>query len=273
MQTFKKSVRIFLPFMMLWLISPLVKAQLEVNSGMSAESLVQDVLLGRGVVASNITYSGNTISLGQFNALTTNLNVQNGVILCTGSVQIAVGPNQQSDDGLTLPGSNTDADLAALIPGYDIYDATILEFDFIASSNQVQFRYAFASEEYMEWVNTAYNDVFGFFVSGPNPAGGQYVKQNIARIPGTNEVVSIDNVNLGKNQAYYVDNEALPMEETTIEYDGFTTPLVATLSVVPGQIYHIKIAIGDAGDSAYDSGVFLEGNLHVTELSGCIVGC
>jgi len=260
MQKLKHTVRLLLSVMILLAAIQSVTAQLEVNSGMTPESLVQDVLLGRGVVASNITYSGNSISLGQFNALTTNLNIQNGVILCTGSVQIAVGPNQQPDDGLTLPQSNTDADLAALIPGYDIYDATVIEFDFIASSNQVQFRYAFASEEYMEWVNTAYNDVFGFFVSGPNPAGGQYLKQNIARIPGTNEVVSIDNVNLGKNAAYYVDNEGLPQAQTTIEYDGFTTPLVATLSVIPGQVYHIKIAIGDAGDSAYDSGVFLEGN-------------
>lgn len=260
MQTFKNSVSIFLAATILWLISPSASAQLEVNSGMGAESLVQDVLLGRGVVASNITFSGNAISLGQFNALSTNLNVQNGVVLCTGSVQIAVGPNQQPDDGLSLPVSNTDPDLAALIPGYDIYDATVLEFDFIASSDQVQFRYAFGSEEYMEWVNTAYNDVFGFFVSGPNPAGGQYVKQNIARVPGTNEVVSIDNVNRDKNEAYFVHNEGLPWQETTIEYDGFTTPFTASLSVIPGQVYHIKIAIGDAGDNAYDSGVFLEGN-------------
>jgi hypothetical protein len=258
MQRLQKLVRSLKIGITLLVLSQSAIAQLEVNNGMSPEGLVQDVLLGRGIVASNITYTGNSISIGQFNGLSTNLNIGNGVLLTTGSVQIAVGPNAQEDDGLTLPVSHNDADLAALIPGYSIYDATVLEFDFIATSNQVQFRYAFGSEEYMEWVNSSYNDVFGFFVSGPNPAGGQYIKQNIARIPGTNEVVSIDNVNLGKNSLYYVDNES--PRGLSIEYDGFTKPLTAAISVVPGQVYHMKIAIGDAGDSAFDSGVFLEGN-------------
>jgi len=53
---------------------------------------------------------------------------------------------------------------------------------------------------------------------------------------------------------FYVDNT----NGATIEYDGFTTVLTALAVVTPCQTYHLKIVITDAGDPAYDSGVFLE---------------
>ncbi len=56
----------------------------------------------------------------------------------------------------------------------------------------------------------------------------------------------------------YIDN--LAIGGTTICYDGFTRSLEAMLVVVPCETYHIKLAVGDAGDYAYDSGVFLEAN-------------
>jgi hypothetical protein len=43
-----------------------------------------------------------------------------------------------------------------------------------------------------------------------------------------------------------------------VVYDGFTVVLEAKRQVECGQTYHIKLAIGDALDQAYDSGVFLE---------------
>ena len=101
-----------------------------------------------------------------------------------------------------------------------------------------------------------------FFVSGPNPSGGSYVNKNIALIPGTSTPVAINNINNGRNNAgpctncrYYIVNN-----QNTIQYDGFTTVLTAVLRVTPCQTYHIKIAIGDAGDAAVDSGVLLEEN-------------
>ena len=105
----------------------------------------------------------------------------------------------------------------------------------------------------LDW---GYNDVFGFFVSGPNPAGGNYTNYNVARIPGTAVPVTIDNVNSGSYSSYYVNNGT----GLTVVYDGFTTVLTAWCLVTPCNQYHIKIAIGDAGDGAYDSGVFLEEN-------------
>ena len=99
---------------------------------------------------------------------------------------------------------------------------------------------------------------FGFFISGPNPSGGNYNNYNIARIPNTTLPVTINNVNSGSYSTYYVNNELLG--GTTIVYDGFTKVLTAWAKVVPCVQYHIKLAVGDAGDQSYDSGVFLEAN-------------
>jgi hypothetical protein len=236
----------------------MLKAQMSVNENITPEQLVQDVLLGRGVAVSNIVYQGGSRSVGQFNTTTTDLGMSNGVIISSGLAVAAVGPNTVPNAGeaIDLLNSKTDPDLSPLVPGYLLYDVVFIEFDFIATSNTVEFKYVFGSEEYMEWVNSPYNDVFGFFVTGQNPLGGNYTGLNIARVPTTNEIVSIDNINLNKNAEFYVENEN-PAGITT-QYDGFTKPLTATISVIPGQVYHIKIAVADAGDAALDSGVLLE---------------
>ena len=46
-------------------------------------------------------------------------------------------------------------------------------------------------------------------------------------------------------------------DSTEIQYDGFTVPMTAVANVTPGETYHVKIAIADAGDMIYDLGVFL----------------
>ncbi len=188
-------------------------------------------------------------------ATATNLGLTEGVILSTGSVLDAPGPNIS---GSTTSTNNTGSDpqLAALIPGYTVNDAAVLEFDFVPLSDTVKFRYVFGSEEYPEWVNSSFNDVFGFFISGPNPSGGNYANYNIAIIPGTTLPVTIDNVNATSYPQYYINNQ----NGFSIEYDGFTVVLTAWAKVYPCIPYHIKIAIGDAGDSAYDSAVFLAKN-------------
>ena len=247
------------------------KAQLTVSNTMTPTQLVQNVLLGGGVTASNITFNGVSVAAGSFNGTSSNIGFSSGVILATGDVGVAVGPNNSGSLSNGGSGSSsTDPELTSIATN-TLYDATILEFDFVPVSDTVKFRYVFASEEYPEYVCSNYNDVFGFFISGPNPAGGTYTNKNIAIIPTSAPplAVAINSVNPGvagssgtgtcTSLAYsslYFDNQTPP--GTSVQYDGFTVPLTAISAVNCGQTYHIKIAIADVGDAAFDSGVFLE---------------
>lgn len=241
-----------------------VSGQLAINTTMTPAQLVQNVLVGTGVTITNVTYTGAPLAIAEFsNGGTTSLGLQKGIMLCSGQAALCVGPNTSSGIGYNnnLGG---DPQLATLIPNYTVYDAAVLEFDFTPLSDTIMFRYVFGSDEYPEYVNSNYNDVFGFFISGANPAGGNYLNLNMAIIPGTaNTPVAINNVNNGTsnggpcmNCAYYVSNTG----GLTIEYDGLTTVLTAWRLVTPCTSYHFKIAIGDAGDHILDSGVFLEEN-------------
>jgi len=225
------------------------------NQGYTAQNMVQDWFDSTCVSVSNITYIGDTAQIGFFDGSQSNLGMNAGLIITSGSIQAAVGPN--NNGGTTGLSAMTvgDTDLNALIPGYVTYDAAIVEFDLVPTVDTIRFKYVFGSEEYMEFAGTSFNDVFGFFLSGPNPAGGNYAAQNIALVPGANIPVSINNVNANLNATYYVDNETIPGQ--SVQYDGFTTPLEAWALVVPDSIYHVKIAVADAGDGILDSGVFL----------------
>jgi len=238
----------------------------QASTSQQVQDYVQNVLLGSCVTASNITFVGTPGAAGTFNGAGTALGLQGGVILTSGRAGNAVGPDNANSLG-TGNGGAGDPDLRILASNFQTYDAAILEFDFVPQSDTLRFNYIFGSEEYPEYVNSGYNDVFGFFISGPGIAGpfsGGAV--NIAIVPGTSLPVAIDNVNNGysasepstgpcENCAYYVDNSGGP----AVQYDGHTTVLTAQIVVTSCQSYHIKIAVADAGDGALDSGVFLEG--------------
>lgn len=244
----------------LFVYMPVVTAQLSVNTAQTPTQLVQNVLVGTGVTVSNVTYTGTAGAIGHFQtgATPTNLGFGAGVIMSSGLVNSSPSIGSSvTNFASTDNSSGTDANLQTLTPD-DVEDAAILQFDFVPLSDTIKFRYVFASEEYPEFVNSSVNDVFGFFVSGPNPMGGTYTNRNIALIPGTSQPVSIDNINLGTFPQYYIDNQGI--NGGTIVYDGFTKVFTAWCVVVPCLQYHIKLAIGDAGDGIYDSGVFLEAN-------------
>jgi gliding motility-associated-like protein len=232
-------------------------SQIVVSTALPPAQLVQSVLVGSGVSVSNITYSGVAGSIGKFTGgAGSNLGLNSGIVISTGLVNgtTAIG-SAASNQASTDNGTGSDPQLQSLVSA-TVQDASVLQFDFRPISDTIRFRYVFGSEEYPEFVGMGYNDVFGFFVTGPNPSGGNYTNYNIARIPGTTVPVTIDNVNSGSYSQYYVNNGS----GMTVVFDGFTTVLTAWCRVTPCQNYHIKIAIGDAGDGVYDSGVFLEEN-------------
>ena len=61
------------------------------------------------------------------------------------------------------------------------------------------------------------------------------------------------------NPQFYINNEFLPSAAPLdTEMNGLTTVFTAQATVVPGQTYHIKLAIADANDHLYDSNVFVQ---------------
>jgi gliding motility-associated-like protein len=246
-----------------------VSAQLVVTNTQTVEDLVQTVLLGGGVNVSNITFNGApanfvTEQAGSFNGTATTLGINTGMMLATGSVFNAPGPNNSGASSLGGGLMNSDPDLAILSAPQNVNDAAVLDFDFVPSGDSLSFKFVFASDEYLEFVNGV-NDIFGFFLSGPG-INGTFSNNaiNIALIPGTSDPVTINTVNDVVNPTFYVNNgdgsnAPFNADPQYVQYDGFTVVLTATALVNCGDTYHIKIAIGDASDTVWDSAVFLEG--------------
>jgi len=251
--------------------------QLQVDTLQTATELAE-YLSGPGVTVSNATLTCAPGGSGIFTqGGSTNLGIGSGVVLTSGD---AFGIDPFSGDTIGVPGPNNqsgftgqtppppgggynwpgDPDLDVLIPGFGTNDACILEFEVSSTcADTIKFNYVFGSEEYLEWVNSSFNDVFGLFVSGPGIVG----LQNVAVVPGGGGVVSINNVNDVVNAAYYIDNgdgftAPQNVDPFYIQYDGFTVVMEAVFPVVPGATYQLKLAVADAGDSVLDSGIFIE---------------
>ncbi len=243
----------------LLLSSPLVRAQLVFDTTSSVEQMVRSVFQSDGVVIKNICFNGYSKAIRVFHNSHNNMPIPAGIFLATGHYHVGKGPNFSAS---TSYSSKTDGDRQLTeLAGYSTCDAAILEFDFIPSGTSVSFQYLFASEEYPEYVGSKFNDVFAFFISGPGIKGFK----NMAVVPGTNKPVTINNINHLKHKQYYINNEfkvydpfIMEPDSNEIQFDGFTQVLEARAVVIPGETYHLKIAIADVKDRNYDSGVFIE---------------
>ncbi|HQW87725.1 MAG TPA: choice-of-anchor L domain-containing protein [Flavobacteriales bacterium] len=224
------------------------QAQLTITDSLSVPA-ISTLLEGIGVTVSNVTVNCPERALGHFVG-SSELAITEGLLLTTGSADQVAGPvSYFANDELQTAG---DIDLEQALGGGYTFDACALEFDCVPQGDTLLFNFSFGSEEYPEYVGSAYNDVFAIFLSGP----GFNPPVNVATIPG-GTIVAIDNVNDNSNSVYYHNNEA-PIPGQLVRYDGFTTNLTVFAVVVPGQAYHFKVAIADVADMAYDSGVFLE---------------
>jgi outer membrane protein OmpA-like peptidoglycan-associated protein len=251
---------------------------MHIDTSYTVEYLVKEILLGEGVIVGNIRYTGAKHAIGTFEDSSRILSIQDGILLTSGSAMLSKGPNKYTDMQFTNKTAGYQK-LEAFANGRT-HDGAILEFDFITSAENLSFDFIFASEEYTEYVGSKYNDVFGFFINGPG-----LDNVNLAVLPGSNVPITINSINHKKNRKFYIDNptetindpiiydvrkkttvrnknygkvKALPPYD--IQYDGFTTLLQAACKVVPGEIYHIEIAIADVSDFILDSGVYLAGH-------------
>ncbi len=256
---------------LLTLLPQLAEAQLEVNSTLTPDEYVNDVLLGTGVEATNVQLTGSPVQIGHiFGFASDDFPIAEGLILST---EVANNPANIDDgcmqdfidDGLEVSGDPDLLDIANSVPPLigqsfsvsSVNDVCAIEFDFVATGDTISFNYVFGSNEYLAWINSQYNDIFGFFLSGPG-INGPYADNaiNLAEVPDSDPqlAITISSVNPGTNGAYYIDNPA----NDVLCQNGYTVKLTAESEVECGETYHIRLAIADGTDTALESIVILE---------------
>ncbi len=280
MKTFSK----ILILLLCCTVSHVSFAQINANTNTNATDLAQR-LTGFGVTVSNAVLNCPPLASADFEVVASNLGLDSGIALTTGTA-VTTGVNQGINGPASGPSANNqvagDADLT-LLCNKPTFDACILDFDFITIGDTVKFNYVFGSSEYPSFTCSNFNDVFGFFISGPGIAGPySNGAKNIALVPGSTTCpVGVSTIYCPNNPgccnttntncynltpgcgafnavnntcAYFVCNAG----GASVNYQGFTTVLQAVSEVVPCSTYHMKLAISDASDGILDSGVFLE---------------
>jgi gliding motility-associated-like protein len=253
----------------------------------NVQYLVENVLLGSGVQAFNFQIYGDPMQYGFFSGLAPTIGLDSGIILSSGHVlNTAIGVNlpanitnvpgvsgQWGPPSMGTAASNDLLTVAQSVPplinqNFNVNsanDACVLEFDFVPTSDTIEFRYVFGSNEYLTYVNTSFNDIFAFFLSGPgitgpfsSPAGFPGGSINLAVVPGSIPPlpISISSVNNVLNAGYY--NHNIP--NLGINVNGYTAVFTARAIVSACDTFHIRLAIADGSDKILDSWVFLEAN-------------
>lgn len=249
-------------------------AQLQVDTEIAPEQLVQDFLLGSGVLIENVTVEGANIQTGMFSFAPESIGMESGIVMSTANANNLVAPGNFDDVpfGEGVEGDEDLLTISNLVPDYigesfnilSANDVCVIEFDFIPLADSLAFSYVFGSNEYETWVNTAFNDMFAFFLSGPTvsgpysaPAAFPNGATNIAFVPGTDPElpITVSSVNSTLNSEFFIPNE----EQIDIAINGYTTVLTASASGLNvGETYHIRLAIADGSDTALESIVLLE---------------
>lgn len=269
---------------------------ISVDTSLLPQQLIQDVLVGNCTQISNITSRGgeigtdNITSYGSFSNGTGIFPFANGIILTTGDINNAPGPNSNRQSSgwdsfnTTDNGWIGDNDIAKFIgiTTSETHNATVLEFDFIPLTNHMSFDYLLTSEEYTQDFPCKFSDGFAFILSGPGiPNSNLYDidsdpntpdvsidvgGKNIALIPGTNIPVSVTNIHKNitvgsgcnaKNEIYYDTNFS---NNNATNFNGQTVKLTAQSVVQKGATYHIKLIVAEHTDGDYDTAVFLSAN-------------
>jgi len=259
-------------------------AQIEVEpTGVlfTPESLITSVFLDSGVEVLEVTHEGTDNSVGYFTNGQGDIGIDRGIIMSTGLATTAATPNDMGGTTGTTSDQNINDPFLSTISG-NLRDVTKYTIKFIPTADTLRFRYTFASEEYPEYACSNFNDIFGFFIHGPD-INGPYPNNatNIALIPElsdptgltfTDLPVTINNVNPGQvgangqlvncmspigtldYGAYYRDNTG----SQNLTYDGYLKTFFAQVIVTPCEEYTIVLSLADVTDQNFDSAVFLE---------------
>ncbi|RDI04414.1 choice-of-anchor J domain-containing protein [Flavobacterium sp. AG291] len=256
------------------------------------EQLISDVLVNENCAqVSNLNYITGTNygaahnGIGYFSANGADFPFENGIILSTGKAGSATGPKtviQSANYLQTVSPFATlwlgDQDLYNFVsasgtsPGLvNFYNATSIEFDFMAYGTEMSFDYLFASEDYGLF-QCNYGDAFAFFLTDSD---GNTV--NLATLPGTTQPVSVpttrnsqfnytvngSNCVAGNPQFFdklFDGYKGVSRYAAADNFMGHSVPLKVQAPVIPGETYHIKMVIAETNDGNYDSAIFLDAN-------------
>lgn len=217
-------------------------------------------MFGNGIKVVSANYSGAQSASGLYsngdNTASDLTPSDGGVILSTGRASdVTSGEEDVNTSSSTTTQHNFagDDDLSE-ISGQQTYDAAILEAQFVPEGSILTMQVVFSSEEYLEYVDSGFNDVVGIWVNG----------QQAELTFGTGNL-TINNINDVDNSNLYIDNSQDDDTYNT-QMDGFTVTLTLKAPVIPGQVNTIKIGIADSGDAAYDSNLLIAGHSVQTAL-------
>ena len=266
---------LLIPFLF---VSNQMISQITVDDSLSTQQIIEDVLINNSCAeVSNFSSStgtnfGDVNGIGVFDASETNFPFEAGVILSSGNVLEAPGPNSTTTNaggGENWPG---DTDLENNTNATQTFNASFIEFDFIPIFSTINFNFLMASEEYNQNFECSFSDAFAFILT--DQVTGE--SQNLAVLPNTNTPIQVTNIHPfvppnpsqgvvgcpAINEEFFDTYNFSPFnnEASAINYDGQTVSLTATGEVIIGNTYTIKLVVADATDSRLDTAIFLEAN-------------
>ncbi|TYB70485.1 T9SS type A sorting domain-containing protein [Bizionia saleffrena] len=253
-------------------------SQLTIDDINTTQQLIQDELVGNPnfpmsnlVVSTGVDF-GEVNGVATFTANGADIAFAQGIVLSTGNV-------------LSIPGGNTsvlsegtsnwlgDSDLEMITGVSTSFNASVIQFDFLAQVESISFDFLMVSEEYGVF-ECSYADTFAVILTSLNTG----VSVNLALVPNTTTPISILNVRGGANTSCSPENEAyfhrynyevtnvpanpdyiLPAD-SPINFNGQTEVFELTGDLVIGDNYSFKIVVADASDSSYDSALFVKKN-------------
>jgi hypothetical protein len=227
--------------------------ELKIDTNVTAMDMAE-AMFGDGIKIVSASFTGVDTAKGIYSGADATMPgvapSDSGVILSTGKV---TDITNSSGDANVSAGTTTNHGLAGdsdldEIAGGQTFDAAVFKADFIPQGSVLTMQVTFSSEEYLEYVNSGFNDAVGVWVNG----------QKAVLTVGSGDI-TINNINTESNSNLYLDNPA-SAEVLNTEMDGVTVTLTLKAPVIPGEVNTIKIAIADGGDGAYDSNLMIAGD-------------
>lgn len=266
-------------YVLFWSVGSFAQSISLVNN--RTASILANTIKGKGITipSSGMTLNCHSLANGTFVNVnptpTLSLAIDSGIVLCTGKVlttttDTGINAHWALNASNNLGITTTDPQITSIAGAAAIQrDLCYLEFSFIPRGDTAFIDYAFASEDYPEYVCLQYVDAVGIFVAPPS---GSYT--NYTKVPGTNINVSVNSINDTSKQtgaanyagycqslgsgAPFIQYYTANLINNHIVYDGMTKTLRARIPVQPNLTHTMKIAIADILDGFFDSGIFID---------------